>query len=142
MPSISVGMIRLAFMYLGAGVLIGGLMLTEKALHIFPWVWMLLPVHIEFLIFGWIFQFSLGMAYWILPRYLKTKGRGKTLPAIMMAISLNVGVVLVIISALNPKYSFLGLIGRSLQLLAVVLFIRLNWQRIVSYLKFKENPSM
>jgi len=135
MPSISVWMIRLAIIYLGAGVLIGGLMLIDKALHLIPLVWILLPVHIEFLITGWIIQFTLGTAYWILPRYLKTKGRGKILPAILMAIFLNMGIVLVIISTLSLEYSFLKLFGRVFQLFAIVLFINLHWKRITSYSK-------
>lgn len=135
MPRVSVWMIRMSFLYLAFGVSIGALLLISKSLGIASFAWNLLPIHIEFLIFGWIIQFTLGTAYWILPRYLKTKGRGKPLPAIMMVVLLNTGILLMVISELKPGYSFLGLIGRSSQLLAVVLFIRLHWQRIVSYAK-------
>ena len=135
MPRVSVWMIRMSFLYLAFGVSIGALLLISKSLGIASFAWNLLPIHIEFLIFGWIIQFTLGTAYWILPRYLKTKGRGKPLPAIVMVILLNMGILLMVISELQPDYSFLGLIGRSSQLLAVVLFIRLHWQRIVSYSK-------
>jgi len=34
-----------------------------------------LPIHIEVLIFGWIIQFTLGTAYWILPRFLQAPQR-------------------------------------------------------------------
>lgn len=133
MPRVSVWMLRMSFLYLACGVSIGAVLLVSKSLGIASFAWNLLPIHIEFLIFGWIIQFTLGTAYWILPRYLKTKGRGKTLPAIMMVILLNAGILLMVISELFPDYSFYGLIGRSSQLLAVALFIRLHWQRIVSY---------
>lgn len=137
MPKVSVWMIRMSFLYLIFGVCIGTFLLISKSLHVASFAWNLLPIHIEFLIFGWIIQFTLGTAYWILPRYLKTKGRGKSLPAIMMVVLLNMGIVLLVISALNPDYSFLGVIGRSFQLLAVILFIKLHWQRIVSYSRVK-----
>lgn len=137
MPKVSIWMIRMSFLYLAFGISIGALLLISKSLHIASFAWSLLPIHIEFLIFGWIIQFTLGTAYWILPRYLKTKGRGKTLPAIMMVIFLNAGILLMVISEVFPNYSFWRMLGRSFQLLAVVLFIRLHWQRIVSYSRAK-----
>lgn len=137
MPKVSVWMIRMSFLYLIFGIFIGTFLLISKSLLVASFAWNLLPIHIEFLIFGWIIQFTLGTAYWILPRYLKTKGRGKTLPAIMMVIFLNAGILLMVISEVFPNYSFWGMLGRSFQLLAVVLFIRLHWQRIVSYSRAK-----
>lgn len=137
MPKVSIWMIRMSFLYLAFGISIGALLLISKSLQITSFAWNLLPIHIEFLIIGWIIQFTLGTAYWILPRYLKTKDRGKTLPAIMMVILLNAGILLMVISEAFPNYPSWGMIGRSFQLLAVVLFIKLHWQRIVSYSRVK-----
>lgn len=133
MPRVSVWMIRMSFSYLAFGVSIGTLLLISKSLGIASFAWNLLPIHIEFLIFGWIIQFTLGTAYWILPRYLKAKGRGKSFPAILMVVFLNMGILLVVLSALKQDYSFFGLIGRFLQLISVALFIKLHWKRIISY---------
>ena len=133
MPIVSVWMIRMSLLYLASGISVGALLLISKSLHIVSFAWNLLPIHIEFLIFGWIIQFTLGTAYWILPRYLKTKGRGKSFPAILMVVFLNMGILFVVVSELKWDYSFLGLIGRFFQLMSVALFIKLHWTRVVSY---------
>lgn len=133
MPNVSVWMLRLSLAYLITGASIGSLLLVNKAILISYKLWALLPVHIELLIFGWIIQFTLGTAYWILPRFLISKDRGSEFLAILMLISLNVGILLVILSHLFYQLSPLALPGRLLETLAVILFAGLHWKRIVSY---------
>lgn len=130
MPLISRLMIKLSLIYLFLGVTIGALMLINKAWLISPLLWFVIPIHIEFLIFGWIIQFTLGVAYWILPRFLETKGRGNKYAAWGMFIFLNIGTLLVAFS--NYGISD-GLTGRVFQILSVVLFISLHWNRVVTY---------
>ena len=133
MPSVSRWMIRASLVYLIIGMAIGSLILIEKSYSWFPGIWMLLPVHIEAVIFGWIIQFTMGTAYWILPRLLEGPARGPQSLSYLMVITLNLGIALVILDSLNITDLNLGLPGRMLQLLAIVLFVRLHWNRIVTY---------
>jgi len=133
MPNVSVWMLRLSLFYLITGASIGSLLLINKAVLISYKLWALLPVHIELLIFGWIIQFTLGTAYWILPRFLISKDRGSELLANFMLLSLNAGILLVILSELFYSLSALALPGRILETLAVILFAGLHWKRIASY---------
>ncbi|MEX0845556.1 MAG: cbb3-type cytochrome c oxidase subunit I [Balneolaceae bacterium] len=132
MTIISRLMIRLSLVYLLIGLSIGVLLLINKAWLISPLLWFLLPIHIEFMIFGWIIQFTLGVAYWILPRVLETKGRGNVKLAWLMLASVNTGIILVTISGYFPGNNF-GFAGRILETLAVLLFIALHWKRVVTY---------
>jgi len=132
MPFISSLMIRLSLVYLMIGVSIGALMLINKAFLISPLIWFIFPIHIEFLIFGWIIQFTLGVAYWILPRFLKTKGRGNKNLARLIALFLNVGILLVAFSGYGLGSKF-ALAGRILETMAVGFFIYLHWNRVVTY---------
>lgn len=125
-------MIRLSLIYLLIGLTIGTFLLINKAWLIHPALWFLLPAHIELMIFGWIIQLTLGVAYWILPRVLETKGRGNVKLAWLMLLCLNAGIVLVIASGFLPGFK-LALIGRILETAAVGLFITLHWNRVASY---------
>lgn len=125
-------MIRSSLIYLMIGLSIGFLLLINKAWLIHPALWFLLPAHIELMIFGWIIQFTLGVAYWILPRVLETKGRGNVKLAWLMLIFLNAGILLVISSGFYPGFK-LALAGRISETLSVILFIGLHWNRVVTY---------
>lgn len=132
MPFVSRLMIKLSLVYLMIGLIIGTLLLINKAWLIHPLLWLLLPAHIELMLFGWIVQFTLGVAYWILPRFLETKGRGNKYFAQLMAFSWNAGIWLVIFSYYLPIEN-LRLAGRMLEVLAVILFVLLHWKRVVTY---------
>lgn len=125
-------MIKLSLVYLLLGISLGTLMLINKAWLISYLLWFVLPIHIEFLIFGWIVQFTLGVAYWILPRFLGSKGRGNATLAWLMVLSLNAGIVMVASSSYGLGSSF-ALAGRIFEAVAVALFISLHWKRVVTY---------
>lgn len=133
MPVISRWMIRSSFVYLLLGTLLGAVMLVHKAFPLHPAVWQLLPVHIEITIFGWIIQLTLGTGYWMLPRFLESPQRGKKLPAILMVVFLNLGIIFVVIHYLFQTTLPLSQVGRSFELVSVILFISLHWNRIVTY---------
>ena len=59
--------IRAALVWMLAGILAGAAMLTDRDL---PGSWRLWmgPTHTHMLLVGWFFQFTLGVAYWLLPR--------------------------------------------------------------------------
>lgn len=133
MPIISRWMIRSSLVYLLLGTILGAVMLVHKAFPLHPAVWQLLPVHIEISLFGWIIQLTLGTGYWMLPRFLKSPQRGKKLPAILMVVFLNLGIIFVSISYLLQADLPLNQVGRSFELVSVILFISLHWNRIVTY---------
>lgn len=133
MPAVSRWMIRLSLMYLLAGILAGAFLLVHKVYPLHASAWLLLPMHIEVTIFGWIVQITLGTAYWMLPRYLKGRPRGRRWLGWVMAICLNLGIVFIIIDLLEWVPVSLRFAGRLLQVIAVLLFIYLHWNRIVTY---------
>lgn len=133
MPTPSRWMIRLSLMYLLLGIVLGALMLIHKAYVVHPAIWVLLPIHIEVTIFGWIIQLTLGTAYWMLPRFLKGPSRGERKLAYVMIGALNLGIIFVIADSLLSFALPFALIGRIFELIAVGLFVSLHWNRIVTY---------
>lgn len=133
MPSPSRWMIRGSFIYLLAGFLLGAILLINKAYPFYPQVWILLAIHIEMLIFGWIIQLTLGTAYWILPKSRTQQTRKIKKLALVMAALLNGGILLNISDHLFRFWEHAWAVGRSLELSAVVLFIILHWERVTSF---------
>lgn len=133
MPGPSRWMIRLSFCHLMLGFTFGALMLINKAVDVHPMIWILLPLHIETLFWGFIIQFTMGTAYWMLPRYLKGADRGNPrLPWLMTGL-LNSGILLYLAGNITAAGSLLLITGRSLELMSVGMFIYLHWSRITSY---------
>lgn len=133
MPLASRILIKCSYIYLLLAMVLGAIMLIHKAQPLHPAVWQLLPLHIEMAIFGWIIQFTLGTAYWMLPRFLTGRQRGPRSLAFAMIIALNMGIVLTLAGHMMATALPLMLVGRILELLAVFLFVSLHWQRIVTY---------
>jgi hypothetical protein len=67
-------MVRAALLNLALGFSFGSLILWQKGAGGMPQAWRLLGAHIELVLVGWMLQFGLGVAYWILPR-LRVDGR-------------------------------------------------------------------
>lgn len=133
MPAPSRWMIRCSLLYLLAGFTIGALILIAKAYLAYSQIWSLLSVHIEVLIFGFIIQFTMGTAYWILPRFLKGPPRGNIFWSKLMVVSFNAGILLNVLTYLNVIGRWGTVAGRILEVLAVITFIALHWNRAVSY---------
>lgn len=133
MPTPSRWMIRSSFVYLFLGILLGALMLVHKAYFIHPAIWILLPIHIEITIFGWIIQLTLGTAYYMLPRFLEGPSRGDSTLAYAMIVFLNAGIIFVVADSLLSLAVPLDMIGRIFEMTAVGLFVALHWNRIVTY---------
>ena len=137
MPVVTRWMLRSAFVCMLAGITLGALMLLQKAYPINPAIWALLPLHIELLTIGWIVQFTMGTAYWILPRYLGKSKRGKKYLAYLMVFMLNGGLGIVLVGRLLSDTCPINItaLGRLLELASVLLFIALHWKRVVTYNK-------
>ena len=126
MPRASVWYVRTALLHLAAGFTLGGLLLLNKGLPLYPTIWRLLPAHIELLLLGWTLNLALGVAYWILPRFKIGPPRGAAWP-IWLAYGLLNGAVLGVCLApwlplSGAAQAGLGLAGRIGEALAAVIF--------------------
>lgn len=133
MPVQSVWMIRMSLVYFLSVITIGGFLLSSKGFLGDISIWTLLEVHIELALFGWLIQFVLGTAYWILPRYLEGAKRGNEKLAWLMIVLLNSGLWIYILTHLQVLPTPGIVTGRILELAAIALFIYLHWHRIVDY---------
>jgi len=129
MPRQSVWFVKASLAYLAAGFTFGGLMLANKGILISPFLFTLLPAHMEFLLIGWMVQLAMGVVFWIVPRFSGAKPRGKVYLIILAFWLLNLGIGLV---ALQPYVNVDGLTftGRSMEAVAVICFGVGTWKRI------------
>ncbi len=128
MPRLSCWFIRAALVYLAVGFSLGMLMLYNKGVPLWPWVWRLLPTHIEFLLLGWTAQLAMGVAFWILPRF--SSSRGNETYAWLAWILINAGVCLAGISPLFGAAGLLPLLGRLAEAGGAAAFALHAWPRI------------
>lgn len=132
MPRLSRYLIRAAFLYLLLGFSFGALLLAHKGVPYAPWLWAWRPAHIEFLLVGWILQLTMGVAYWILPRFWQQPRRPNEGYAAAAFVLLNLGILLVVAGTTFRAGEGALLAGRLLQLAAVFCFAYHAWGRIVS----------
>ena len=129
MPRLSVWFVRCSLLYVLSGFTLGSLLLANKGTSLTPWIWNLLPAHMEFLLLGWMAQLAMGVAFWILPRFGSGRPRGRESMIYGAFVILNLGIWMV---ALQPYAGSLSLtlIGRALEALSGILFLFGSWQRI------------
>lgn len=132
MPRLSQWIIRTAFIYLLLGFTVGALLLWHKGAPLHPALWGWLPAHIEFLLFGWIVQLTMGVAFWILPRYWQKDRRGKEGAVKIAFVLLNVGIWLVVAYSVFQASRMFLLVGRGAEIGAAVLFASHAWGRTLS----------
>jgi hypothetical protein len=132
MPRLSIWAIRLSLLYLLLGFTLGALMLANKGVPFAPWIWSLLPAHIDILLFGFIIQLAIGMAYWILPRY-RGGGRGNESVLWITVGLLNLGIWMVTFIGLLSLPGQWLVLGRLLEGIAAVLFAFQAWRRIRTF---------
>jgi len=128
MPKLSCWFIKAALLYLAVGVTFGGLILWHKGLPLHPLLWRLLPVHIEFLLFGWIVQLAMVVGFWIFPRFWRARGDER--PAWVAFGLLNTGVLLAGLSPLFNLPAGAILAGRIAEAGAAIAFALHAWPRI------------
>lgn len=138
MDRLSIVMVRSSLIWLLAGVVIGSLMLVDRAIPGDWRLWMA-PSHGHMLFVGWLVQFALGIAYWLMPRKRSPErplGYHEGL-AIGGSVALNVGLTLRVIAEPLERTGHenvltLALLGGSsvLQLAAIAVFVGQLWPRI------------
>ena len=127
MPRLSLWFVRASLLYLLTGFTLGALLLAEKGISYYPAVWAVFPVHMEFLLVGWLVQFAMGVGFWIFPRFGAGSPRGPETLVWAGFWLLNTGILVTI---LQPWISFALLVGRTLELSGILAFIIGNWKRI------------
>ncbi len=133
MPRLSVWMVRAALLHLGLGFTLGALILAHKGLPYASVIWSLLPLHIECVLIGWTLQLALGVAFWILPRFLHGAPRGDERPALWAFLCLNLGVLLAGGGQALGLSTFWPILGRALEFAAAALFAWHAWPRVKPY---------
>jgi hypothetical protein len=127
MPRLSVWFIRASLLYLLLGFFFGALILVQKGIPFYAPLWYLFPLHMEFLLIGWLAQLALGVAFWIIPRFGSGSPRG---PVGLIWASfglLNAGILTTALQYWLPAAMW---IGRMAEVLAAVLFVIGSWRRI------------
>jgi hypothetical protein len=128
MPALTRLYVRTALIYLVIGVTFGGLILWGKASGASGarwWVW--LAAHVSLVTWGWLWHLTLGVAYWILPRF------GSERPHAWLAVAtyacLNAALL---IAATAPwlNAAWTSAAAGLLQLLAAILFTLHAWPRV------------
>lgn len=128
MPRLSVWFIRTALVYLASGFTFGMLLLFHKGVPLNPWMWQLLPLHIECVLIGWTVQLAMGVAFWILPRFGALRGN-ESLAWLAYGL-INVGVLAVGLGGALAAPPGITLAGRVAELLSVVFFAIHAWPRV------------
>jgi len=132
MPRQSVLFIKTSLIYLAIGFTIGGLMLANKGLSISPFIYTLLPAHMEFLLVGWLVQLAMGVMFWIMPRFSGSKPRGNARLIDLAFWFLNIGIGLVSLRSFL-KITGMMVAGRAMEVIAVLVFGLGTWNRIKSH---------
>ncbi|MCL4238166.1 MAG: hypothetical protein KJ047_07940 [Anaerolineae bacterium] len=133
MPRLTLWTLRAALLYLGIGFTLGGLMLFNKGVALDPSLWRLWPIHIELTLIGWTMQLALSVAFWILPRLRRMERYGNSALAWIAFVLLNGGVLLVAAGEWFDELSRLVLVGRGVELVAVIAFAVYIWPRIKTF---------
>jgi hypothetical protein len=138
MDRLSALMLRASFLWLLLGVVLGGLMLVDRAA---PGEWRrwASPTHGHILFVGWFVQFALGVAFWLLPRR-HTPERPLGYPerlAFAAVAALNLGLALRVVGEPAERAGYTAAwtlsmltISALLQVGAVAVFVGLLWPRV------------
>ncbi|RPI28769.1 MAG: hypothetical protein EHM70_16385 [Chloroflexota bacterium] len=135
MPPLSKWMVRFALVYLALGFTFGALILWNKGVPLHPALWLLVPVHVEFLLVGWLVQFVFGVAFWILPRLSPGPKYGRAALAWLAFGLLNAGAMAAALARLPGAPPALGLAGRLAEAASALLFAAYAWPRIRGVMK-------
>lgn len=131
MPALARLFLRTSIVYFLVGAILGGILLWNKGAILSPNLWSLLGAHVAIMMWGWLVQLTLGVAYWILPR--RNGRRPQAWLAGAAYGGLNAGIIAVALAGLTGGLVASGPMlaaGGMLQFLAVVAFTLHAWPRV------------
>jgi heme/copper-type cytochrome/quinol oxidase subunit 1 len=129
MPRLSMWMVRLSLVALLAGAVVGAFLLSGLP-GAARCLIQLRGLHLDLMLFGWLIQFVLGVAYWILPRYAARPERGPEAVAWTAFGIFQTGMALAAAGASTPSLQAVAPAGRLLLTAATLLFTILLFPRI------------
>jgi hypothetical protein len=127
-PRLSRWFIGAALAHLVGGFTLGALMLSLKALREPGAMLRLLGPHMDLLLVGWAMQLTMGVAFWILPRFEGGVSRGATGWAWLAFVLVNAGVALVALGAWTGGAPLK--LGRGAEASAALAFAVHAWARV------------
>lgn len=130
MPRLSVWFVRASLVYLLLGFTFGALILAQKGIPYYPPIWNLFPIHMEFLLIGWFAQLAMGVAFWILPRFISGPPRGNVNLIWISFGLINLGILFSVLHLWLPAAL---LIGRAAEASAGIVFAIGLWRRVKPY---------
>lgn len=133
MPPLSVLLIRTALCWLALGVTTGALLLAARAAPLPATAARLFHLHTEALLLGWMVQFAMGVAWWILPKYPRRPERGPAAPVWAAWLLLNAGVLLAGLGRSVGASDGVVIAGRVAEVLAAVVFAAVIWPRVKAF---------
>jgi len=125
MPRLTRYFLRASLLYMLLGFTVGSLILIQKGRPFAPFLWAWLPIHVESMLIGWMTQFAMGVAFWILPRLGTAQPRGNEKWSWAAFFLLNAGIW---ISWIPGKG--IPLLARLMEAMAIFLFVLGNWPRL------------
>jgi len=126
MTRLSVWAIRLSLAHFAVGIVLGATMLAAKAGYGELTMLGHRSTHVHLMLFGWLIQFVMGVAYWILPTFSEGPKRGWRGPAVVGVVGINVGVV---VGMFEPWSMTAAIVGWGVELAAVIAFGIHLWPR-------------
>ncbi len=113
MPPDSRLTLRLSVLYLVGGATLGMMVLTGKALDAYrEWI-LLFPLHIVWIAVGGMVQFTLGTAFWILPKFANKPSFYGNVTAYRWCIALlNAGIIIYTVNFTLWQLSWLAALVR------------------------------
>jgi hypothetical protein len=132
-PFLSVLLVRTALCWLAVGVTMGSLLLSAKATPLPAGVFRLFHAHAEAVLVGWMVQFAMGVAWWILPKYPRLPERGPGAPVWAAWLLLNAGVLLAGVGRSVGAPDGVVLAGRGAELAAAMAFAVAAWPRVKAF---------
>lgn len=139
MPPIARAYVKTAFAYLIVAFLLGALMMLDRWLNISRWLKVVYASQLHLLVVGWITQLTIGVAYWMFPRFLKEQNprpRGSdrlawgVLGCLNLGLLLRLGVEPFSLLMPSPWLNALLALSATLQAAAVIGFGLLIWGRV------------
>lgn len=119
--------------YLTAGFTFGGLLLVHKAVTLHPLLWSFLPIHIEYLLWGWTTQLALAVGYSIFPRFRSDPMRGNSSVYWAMLVLFNLGIIISGIGDYSSVTPWLSFSGQLVKTIGIGSFAVNLWRRIQPY---------
>jgi heme/copper-type cytochrome/quinol oxidase subunit 1 len=127
-PLWSVRFQRASFVWLLLGAAVGAAMLASRGVGLpLPWA-VALGLHADVMLFGWMAQFTMGTAYWMLPKHATGPERGPDLPMALAWGLLNLGVLGAVLGS-GPVVEA----GRVAEFMAVLAFAANAFPRIKAF---------